>query len=50
VAGPARLVTLLYPMRPGESCPVGQVEAATDPAMTAIRLHLRDGRIIELDE
>ncbi len=49
-AGPARLVTLLYPMRPGASCPVDRVEAATDPALTTIRLHRRDGRIIELDE
>jgi len=27
--GPARLVTLLYPARPGETCPVAAVHAST---------------------
>ena len=50
VAGPARLVTLLYPTRPGESCPVAAVDASSDVAATEIRLSLVDGEVVVLDE
>ena len=50
VAGPARLVTLLYPTRPGETCPVAAVNASSDVAATDIRLSLLDGEVVVLDE
>ena len=50
VAGPARLVTLLYPMRPGETCPVAAVNASSDVAARDIRLALPDGEVVVLDE
>ena len=50
VAGPARLVTLLYPTRPGATCPVATVNAPADVAASEIRLALLDGTIAELDE
>ena len=37
VRGPARLVTLLYPTRPGETCPVAAVTRSSDVAATEIR-------------
>ena len=49
-AAPVRLVTLLYPTRPGETCPVQAVEADTDLDATGIRLMLADGDTIELSE
>jgi hypothetical protein len=49
-AGPSRLVTLLYPTRPGERCPVMALEADSDPDATGVRLRLDDERVIELDE
>jgi hypothetical protein len=50
VAGPARLVTLLYPTRPGETCPLAAVNASTDVAARDIRLSLLDGKVAVLDE
>ncbi len=50
VVGPARLVTLLYPTRPGGPCPVRAVTAAVDPVGTAIRMILADGGTVDLDE
>lgn len=49
-AGPLRLVTLLYPTRAGEDCPVAGVVAAPDPSATGIVLRLRGGGVVELDE
>ncbi|HEY64977.1 MAG TPA: hypothetical protein G4O02_10450 [Caldilineae bacterium] len=48
--GPVRLVTLLYPTRPGEACPVTGLDAPIEINATVIRLTLADGRVIELDE
>jgi hypothetical protein len=50
VRGPARLVTLLYPTRPGETCPVAAVDASSDAAATDIRLALLDSEVVVLDE
>ena len=50
VAGPARLVTLLYPTRAGAACPVAAVSASPDVAATAIQLALADGAVISIDE
>jgi len=47
---PARLTTLLYPPRTGETCPVTAVTASTDAAATEIRLALADGEVVVLDE
>jgi hypothetical protein len=47
---PTRLVTLLYPLRTGEQCPVQRIDAASDVAETAVRLTLFDGGEITLDE
>jgi hypothetical protein len=49
-AGPARLVTLLYPTRAGAACPVAAVRASSDVAATAIQLTMLDGATINLDE
>ncbi|MFN8515570.1 MAG: alginate lyase family protein [Chloroflexia bacterium] len=50
VAGPSRLATLLYPTRPGASCPATAVVADADPAATAIIITLADGATLALDE
>jgi hypothetical protein len=50
VAGPARLVTLLYPRPPGQGCPVVAVQASPDVAAGDICLALADGVKIALDE
>jgi hypothetical protein len=50
VSGPARLVTLLYPARPGQTCPVSAVSAEQDVWSTAMRLTLAGGKTIDLDE
>jgi hypothetical protein len=50
VAGPARLVTLLYPTQPGKTCPVASVDASSDVAANDIRLSLLDGEAIVLVE
>jgi hypothetical protein len=42
--GPSQLITLLYPTRPGENCPVVALEAGPDGA--GVRLRLRDGRVV----
>jgi hypothetical protein len=47
---PARLATLLYPTRPGETCPVASVSASSDVAATGIRVALADGEVAALDE
>jgi len=49
-AGPVRLVTLLYPTRAGEECPVVGVVAGADPSATDIRLSLRDGGVVDVSE
>jgi hypothetical protein len=46
--GPARLVTLLHPPRPGETCPIAAVTASKDVAHNGIRL--ADGEVVVLDE
>lgn len=50
ISKPARLVTLLYPLRPDEAWIVDRVEADADPASTQIGLVLEDGERLELDE
>ncbi len=50
VAGPSRLVTLLYPMPPSEACPVLAVAADPDPVATSLVLTLVDGATLTLDE
>jgi hypothetical protein len=50
VIGPARLVTLLYPSRPGETCPVAAVSASSDVGAGDIRLLLRDGNEVAWGE
>jgi hypothetical protein len=47
---PSRVVTLLYPTRTGETCPVRALTAAPDAAATTIQLHLADGRQVDVDE
>jgi hypothetical protein len=44
------LVTLLYPTRPGETCPVAAVDASSDVVATEIRLSLSDDKVVVLDE
>ncbi len=48
--GPVRLVTLLYPTRSGETCPLAAVNASSDVAARDIRLSLLDGKVAVLDE
>jgi hypothetical protein len=50
VSGPARLVTALYPTRPGAACPIQSVSASADVANSSIRLALADGSVLDLDE
>ncbi len=50
VVGPARLVTLLFPVRPGEACPVAAVNASSATASTEIQVLLADGRTVLLNE
>jgi hypothetical protein len=50
VSGPVRLVTCLYPTRPGEACPVCALQAGSGLEDADVRLVLTDGREIELDE
>jgi len=50
VRGPARLVTLLYPTQPGETCPVAAVDASSDVAAKEIRVELSGGEVVALDE
>ena len=50
VAGPARLVTLLYPTRAEQVCPVAALGASSDIAATEIRVTMADGQVIDLDE
>jgi len=49
-AGPVRLVTLLYPTRPGERCPVIALTAAADVSEVLVRLTTKDGGQISLSE
>ena len=44
-----RMVTVLYPAS-GWGCPVESVEASPDPEDTVIRLKMKDGSTVELDE
>ena len=48
--GPTRLVTLLYPLRAGETSPVTAVNASSDIAGLAIRLTLANGETATLSE
>ena len=48
--GPLRLVTVLYPTPPGETCPIRAAEAGADPAEQDIRLALGDGSTVNLLE
>jgi hypothetical protein len=48
--GPSRLVTLLFPLLPDTICPICAVDAAADPAETAIGLHLTNWATLTLDE
>ena len=45
-----RLVTLLYPTRSGETCPVAAVDASSNVTANDIRLSLRDGEAVVFDE
>jgi hypothetical protein len=47
---PARVVTVLYPTRAGETCPVIAVEASVNPAARSISLTLADGSVVGLNE
>jgi hypothetical protein len=49
-AGPVRLVTVLYPTRAGEACPIYALEASSDVDETRIGLRLTDGSAIGLSE
>lgn len=49
-AGPLRLVTLLYPARRGERCPVVALAADPAPDATTIALTLESGDTLSLDE
>ena len=49
--GPLRLVTVIYPTRPGETCPIRWVETSGNSLDTTFLLQLtEDGRHIILDE
>ncbi|GAB4558884.1 MAG: alginate lyase family protein [Anaerolineae bacterium] len=48
--GPSRQVTVLYPLRPDESCPIERVEATAEVEDTSIRVRWSDGSVAELDE
>ncbi len=48
--GPVRLVTLLYPTRAAELCPVRAVGATADVHDTTLRLRMADGEELVLDE
>lgn len=50
IAGPARLVTLLYPTRAGEMCPVAAVHASNDVHAAEICLELTGGAKLIYDE
>lgn len=49
-SGPQRLVTLLYPLPAGASCPVTRITAESALDATAVSLHLGDGQTVVLDE
>ncbi|MBN1582813.1 MAG: alginate lyase family protein [Anaerolineae bacterium] len=46
----ARLVTLLYPTRPGDTCPIRTIAASPDIVDMAITLTLNDGSTVALSE
>ncbi|MBN1874394.1 MAG: alginate lyase family protein [Anaerolineae bacterium] len=48
--GPVRLVTLLYPTRPGQTCPVTHIHASPAISATDIQFILAEGDIIKIDE
>ena len=48
--GDPRVVTLLYPTRAGEACPVVRVSADHATDATTLTLTLRDGQTLDLDE
>ncbi len=49
-AGPVRLVTVLYPTPPGETCPIRAVRASSNVTETRVRLRLMDGTTVDLSE
>lgn len=49
-SAPVRQVTVLYPVKPGEECPVVDVTASNDVMDTRIELKLSDGEIVKLEE
>lgn len=48
--GPIRVVTLLFPTKTGEDCPVMEIEASGDVRDRQIRLNLHNGQSIIIDE
>lgn len=48
--GPVRLVTVLYPTPPGETCPIDRVEASSGIDETAILIQLANDTTAELSE
>jgi hypothetical protein len=49
-AGSVRLVTALYPMRPGETCPVRAIQAGREVTDVDLTLVLKNGRELSLSE
>ena len=49
-SGPVRLVTLLYPTRAGEACPVIAVDGGAKASDQDVRLALADGGHVDLSE
>jgi Heparinase II/III-like protein len=49
-SGPLRVVTVLYPTRAGESCPIAAVSAGAAIGDTGVHITLADGRSVDLDE
>lgn len=49
-AGPVRLVTVLYPTRPGETCPLRAIEAGAGPNDQDLCLLLTNGSRVEWKE
>lgn len=48
--GPTRLVTLLYPMQAGASCPIRAIDAEPSATVTRITLHTTGGTTYTFDE
>jgi hypothetical protein len=48
-SGPMRLVTVLYPTRAHETCPIASVEAGTGVDDHDMRVVMTDGRVVDVD-